>query len=96
MTALPKSYTLSAQPNNSCPLTYSAKPRWLVIDGWLERDGVQLLAGPPAVLEQFSDLLNLLDPPRRTIPQVLTALMEMARGNAWTVGEALRRMGVSA
>jgi hypothetical protein len=68
--------------------TDSSAPGW-----WLERDGRQLLAGPRAVLEQFCDLLNLLDPPERTLPDVMRALMQMTRGCIFTPGEALRRIG---
>ena len=46
-----------------------------------------------AVLEQFADLLNLMDPPERTIPEVLRACMAMTRGCIFTPGEALRRLG---
>lgn len=60
---------------------------------WLERDGRQLLAGPRAVLEQFADLLNLMEPPERTLPEVLRACMAMTRGCIFTPGEALRRIG---
>jgi hypothetical protein len=73
-------------------MIYSATPRFRVVEGWLEHDGVQVLAGPPAVLENFADLLNLLNPPRRVLPQVLHALQGMARGSHFTPGEALRRM----
>lgn len=60
---------------------------------WLERDGRQLLAGPRAVLEQFADLLVLMDPPERTLPDVMRALMQMTRGCIFVPGEALRRLG---
>lgn len=66
----------------------SSAPGW-----WLERDGRQLLAGPQAVLETFSDLLNLLDPPERVLPDVVRAMIQMTQGNAFTVGEYLRRLG---
>jgi hypothetical protein len=69
----------------------SNAPGW-----WLERDGRQLLAGPQATLEQFADLLNLMDPPERTLPEVLRACMAMTRGCIFTPGEALRRLGRSA
>ena len=62
---------------------------------WLERDGRQLLAGPRATLEQFADLLNLMDPPERVLPDVLRACMAMTRGNIFTPGEQLRRIGRS-
>lgn len=66
----------------------SSAPGW-----WLERDGRQLLAGPRAVLETFADLLNLTDPPERTLPEVLRACMAMTRGCIFTPGEQLRRIG---
>lgn len=84
----------SAKPNLSEPRyavaaeTDSSAPGY-----WLERDGRQLLAGPQAVLEQFCDLLNLMDPPERTLPEVLRACMAMTRGCIFTPGEALRRIG---
>ncbi len=91
----PYSHDLLATANSSARIRYSSQSRWAVIGGWLERDGVQMLAGPAAALEQFADLLNLLDPPRRALPQVLDACRGMARGAHFTVGEALRRMGPS-
>lgn len=78
--------------NNSFRFSYSAQPRWVVVDGWLERDGEQILAGPAAVLEQFADYLELLNPRRAMLPAVLEALTEQTRGSCFTVGEALRRM----
>lgn len=77
-------YAVAQEPDSSAP-------GW-----WLERDGRQLLAGPQAVLEAFADLLNLMDPPERVLPDVVRALMQMTQGNAFTVGEYLRRIGRSA
>jgi hypothetical protein len=92
MTNLPNGHDRLETSNSSFPITYSAKPRFVVADGWLEHDGSQILAGPQAVLEQFADLLNLLNPPRRMLPQIINACRGMARGSHFTVGEALRRM----
>ena len=84
----------SAKPNLSEPRYAVAEETDSSAPGfWLERDGRQLLAGPQAVLEQFADLLNLMDPPERTLPEVLRACMAMTRGCIFTPGEALRRIG---
>ena len=82
----------------------SMRPRYAVVPEeassapgfWLERDGRQLLAGPQATLEAFADLLNLTNPPERTLPEVLRACMSMTRGCIFTPGEHLRRIGRSA
>jgi hypothetical protein len=94
-TAHPYSHELLANANGTPRTSYSAAPHFLVVKGWLEHDGEQILGGPVAALEQFADLLNLLNPPRRMLPQVITACRGMARGSHFTIGEALRRMGVA-
>jgi hypothetical protein len=92
MTDLPNGHDRLAKANSSFPITYSAKPRFVVVGEWLEHDGAQILAGPPAVLEQFADHLNLLNPPRHVLARVLRALICQTRGSIFTYGEAVRRM----
>lgn len=93
MTYHPHSHELLAVGNTSPRMIYPAKSRFVVVDGWLELDGQQVLCAPRAVLEHFAEYLNLLDPPRRVLPAVVRALIEQTRGSHFTIGEALRRMG---
>lgn len=69
-----------------------SEPFYAVRDGWLERDGRQILAGPVATLEQFADMLNLLNPPRDRVAPVLRSLICRTRGSIFTTGEQLRRL----
>jgi hypothetical protein len=80
-------------PQKPLALANLSEPTYRVADGWLERDGRQILAGPTATLEQFADMLNLLNPPRRVLPDVLRACIQMTRGCHFTPGEELRRIG---
>jgi hypothetical protein len=78
-------------------IEYSAAERYSVDgDGWLCRDGAQLLAGPRAELETFAEILNLSDPPRDRVAPVLRALICGTRGSIFTTGEQLRRLARSA
>lgn len=80
-------------PSSVGPVGFSAAPRFAVdADGWLCRDGAQLLAGPRADLENFAELLNLTDPPRDRTAPVLRSLICVTRGSIFTTGEALRRL----
>ena len=45
MTYHPHSHDLLAGANTSPRMIYSATPRFRVVEGWLEHDGVQVLAG---------------------------------------------------
>lgn len=79
-------------PQNPLALANLSEPTYRVADGWLERDGRQLLAGPQADLEHFADVLNLADPPRDRVAPVLRSLICRTRGSIFTTGEQLRRL----
>jgi hypothetical protein len=79
-------------PQKSLELANLREHSYTVRDGWLERDGRQLLAGPVADLEHFADMMSLLDPPPVLVSPVLRVLMQGRRGSIFTVGEELRRL----